>query len=223
MPTDSTPGTSERNAGPANLEAELTRSRERLRAARKEIARLVTVNGRLQEKLNEMAEREAEIRQLAYRDPLTGLPNRTLLMDRLNQELARAQRHSDTEVGLLFIDLDGFKQVNDRFGHALGDALLRRVAKRLLECTRSADTVCRYGGDEFLVILPDLEEPNAMQRAADKIRRRLAEPFWLQGHQITLSACVGSGLYPTEAADHTTLIQFADAAMYQDKRSARDI
>ena len=128
-------------------------------AARRQVSHLSETNARLSE-LADLHEREIErARYFAYHDELTGLPNRSLLLDRLNQVLAGAKRH-DRQFALLFLDLDRFKEVNDRLGHSAGDKLLRRVAERLLSCVRGGDTACRYGGDEFVLLLPEVDSEN---------------------------------------------------------------
>ena len=159
-------------------------------------------------------EREAErMRHYAYHDPLTGLPNRSLLLDRLDRALAQAARRGG-EVALLMFDLDEFKLVNDRFGHVVGDQLLQGVAERLQRSTRDADTICRYGGDEFVLLLPEADGRQGATAVALKIQTELAAPFLLDGHSITVSACIGIALYPMDGSAPSQLLQRADVAMY---------
>ncbi|HEX4781608.1 MAG TPA: GGDEF domain-containing protein [Usitatibacter sp.] len=167
-------------------------------------------------------EREAQrrIEYLAHFDTVTGLPNRALLADRLAQELARARRASQPFAVLLF-DLDGFKEVNDTWGHAAGDKVLSLVGERARKCVRASDTVGRLGGDEFLAILPETAEPGAVG-VADKLREALREPYLLEGATARLSASVGVSLHPTHGEDAESLQRAADAALYTAKRDGKD-
>jgi diguanylate cyclase (GGDEF)-like protein/PAS domain S-box-containing protein len=172
----------------------------------------------------DVTERKAAERQiefLAYRDVLTGLPNRRLLHDRFEQAVAYAERDG-SQVGLLFLDLDNFKTINDSLGHLVGDALLKEVARRLGECVRETDTISRQGGDEFLVLLPDLHGNDAITPVLSLIREKLLLPFELEGHELTTSASVGVSLYPGDGKDFDTLLRKADTAMYQTKDSGRN-
>lgn len=167
-------------------------------------------------------EREAQkrIEHLAHHDTVTGLPNRALLADRLDQEVARARRGA-AEFGLLMLDLDGFKEVNDRWGHAAGDRVLAIVGERARQCVRASDTVGRQGGDEFMAILPDTSSEGALAVAA-KIVEALAMPYPLQRGQASLSASAGVGIYPKDGADPETLMRAADAALYVAKREGKN-
>ena len=161
---------------------------------------------------------EAQVEHLAYHDALTGLPNRALLGEHLALALARADR-AGTACALLYLDLDDFKLVNDSFGHAGGDELLRQVAARLDGHCRPSDLLARQGGDEFLLLLADLDgDAGATARAAaDTLLDALGEPFRLSGEELQLSASVGLSVYPRDAVDADTLLRHADAAMYQAK------
>ncbi|BBA32572.1 hypothetical protein sS8_0607 [Methylocaldum marinum] len=159
---------------------------------------------------------EASIEYLATHDALTHLPNRTLLADRLAQALAHAKR-TDRPLALLFLDLDRFKDVNDSFGHALGDALLQSVAERLLASVREGDTVARQGGDEFLILLSDLERVEDIEVVAIKVLRSLAKPFLIDGRELFMSGSIGASVYPTDGEDMETLLKHADTAMYRTK------
>ncbi len=155
--------------------------------------------------------------QSAELDALTQLPNRTTLLDRFAQALANATRH-DARFALLFLDLDNFKQINDAYGHAFGDRVLRLVADRLVSAVRRVDTVSRHGGDEFLVLLAELNQPGDAQTVAEKLIEALGAPAELDGHVVSLMASVGIAIYPDDGDDFDTLAARADAAMYETKR-----
>lgn len=154
---------------------------------------------------------------MAQHDPLTQLPNREMLRDRLHTALARARREQ-AQLALLFIDLDKFKQVNDSLGHAHGDLLLQQVARRVRQCLREVDTVARFGGDEFVVLLEDFPSPEHAAGVAAKIQQTLGQPFDLQGHRQHVLASIGIALYPLHADDAQTLLDHADVAMYLAKQ-----
>lgn len=157
----------------------------------------------------------------AHYDALTGLPNRNLFWERLAQALLRARRDHQN-MAVLWIDLDGFKAINDRWGHAAGDELLRQVALRLNGRMRDSDTVARMGGDEFAVILSDLVEGGAAEPVAANLAVRLAEPFVLGCGTREISASIGVALYPLHAEDAETLVKYADMAMYAAKRAGKN-
>ncbi len=163
---------------------------------------------------------QERIRFLAHHDQLTGLPNRALLLDRLGFILDSARRRS-AQVALLFIDLDNFKTVNDSLGHVAGDALLRIVAARIQRLVRSTDVVSRHGGDEFLVVLPDLEPEQTPVQVADKLLAGISEPVELEGQGLSVSPSIGISVFPRDGADADTLIKNADAAMYLAKDRGR--
>ncbi|HEY8605831.1 MAG TPA: CHASE domain-containing protein [Noviherbaspirillum sp.] len=158
--------------------------------------------------------------QLALYDALTGLPNRKLLDERVGQALAKARR-SQGSIALLFIDLDRFKPVNDNFGHAYGDLLLKDVALRLQGCMRESDTASRLGGDEFVALLTDIDGEAAARKVADKILQRLTAPYEVAGHTFHISASIGAALYPQHGSDGKTLVRSADLAMYEAKNAGR--
>ena len=160
--------------------------------------------------------REEGVSFLAYHDSLTGLPNRRLLQDRLNQALYSARRR-DGKVGAMLIDLDDFKQVNDSGGHRIGDAVLREAAQRLGSCVRKSDTVARHGGDEFVILVADCRTETDCQVVAEKVLRVLAQPFEAEGNSYRLGASLGIAVFPATGADGDTLLRNADAAMYQAK------
>lgn len=158
------------------------------------------------------------IRHQALHDPLTGLPNRTLLEDRVGQALAEANRDG-RKVALLFLDLDGFKSVNDSFGHEFGDVLIRAAAARIRRSLRETDTLARMGGDEFVIVLPGVSTQGDAETACDKILRELREPLELGGRKLYVSASIGMALYPDDGAGYGALLQRADSAMYSAKAS----
>ncbi len=160
---------------------------------------------------------EEALRHQALHDALTDLPNRTLLQDRLAQALRSAQRDGHP-LALLLLDIDRFKEVNDTFGHAAGDRLLRQVGRRLRRVVRAADTVARLGGDEFAVLLPATDTGGATT-AAEKIRRALEQPVGRGGYRVSAEASIGIALYPAHGAEAATLLQHADVAMYAAKRT----
>jgi diguanylate cyclase (GGDEF)-like protein len=168
-----------------------------------------------------LKETQQELEQLASFDALTGLPNRRLLHDRLDQALLRADRHQ-VPMAVMFIDLDGFKGVNDTLGHDVGDLLLREVARRLAKCIRASDTVARFGGDEFAIVLEDAILPVDAVRIGERIVAALAVPFHLDGHRVRTAASIGIAIYPSDGADAMTLLKNADVAMYRAKRSGRN-
>ena len=171
--------------------------------------------------ITERKRREDEERFLAYHDTLTGLPNRRLLDDRLRQAVNLAQRR-DARVAVMLVDLDDFKQVNDQLGHRAGDAVLREVAQRLAGCVRKADTLARQGGDEFVVVIPDLPQAADCQVVAEKILRALAPGFRVDGSEFRIGASIGISIYPADAGDGDALLRNADAAMYRAKQLGRN-
>ena len=181
-----------------------------------QLARLSKVISRVGAKVLALEQEMAQIRHFAYHDELTGLPNRSLFLDRLSQTVAQASRRN-RQAALLLLDLDGFKSVNDRYGHVAGDQLLQRMAGRLLASTRRADTTARYGGDEFMVLLPEVEGKKSATEVAQKIHTRLTEPFVIEGHSIAVTACIGIAVYPIEGKTSAELIERADIAMYAAK------
>jgi diguanylate cyclase (GGDEF)-like protein/PAS domain S-box-containing protein len=160
---------------------------------------------------------------MAYHDILTGLPNRALFQDHLELALARARRH-ELAVAVLFLDLDDFKPVNDTHGHEVGDEVLQHVARRIRGAVRDTDLVARQGGDEFLVLLADLDPdagkpPNeVVQEASDRVANALAEPLRLRGVSLVVRASVGRALFPTDAGDARSLLRLADQDMCERKR-----
>ncbi|MDQ6645913.1 MAG: diguanylate cyclase, partial [Pseudomonadota bacterium] len=154
-------------------------------------------------------------------DVVTGAPNRALMLDRLQTALLSARRHQRC-LAVLFLDLDHFKPINDRLGHATGDEVLQIVARVIQSMLRDSDTLCRYGGDEFLVLLPEISKPADARRIAAEMLLTISEPVSVGGQMLRLSASVGISIYPQDGEDVATLINHADAAMYRHKRAKRD-
>ena len=168
----------------------------------------------------ELKRERSALERMAFFDPLTGLPNRTLLGDRLGQVLLQSKR-SGAPVALIFMDLDDFKGVNDSLGHNVGDALLKAVAKRLQSCVRASDTVARWGGDEFVVLLPSISGAEDAAGVARAILRGLREPFVLSGHRLYTGASLGVSVFPDTAGDADDLIKHADTALYRVKAEGK--
>lgn len=171
--------------------------------------------------ITERKKSEERIRHMAQHDFLTGLPNRELFGELAESALALARRHK-FRVGLVFIDLDKFKEVNDTLGHAAGDQLLREVAVRIRVAIRESDTVARIGGDEFVVLLLHLQHPEMALMAADKIRQAVCQPVVVDGQAISVSASLGIAIYPDHGPDMISLSRHADEAMYQSKARGRN-
>ena len=166
-------------------------------------------------------ERRLQMLHLAEHDALTDLPNRLLLNDRLARSIALARRYG-RRIAVLFLDCDRFKHINDTLGHSTGDQVLRAVAQRLRTCVRESDTVSRHGGDEFLILLSEVDHPDDAALIAQKIVASVAEPIIVDGHELALSASVGISIYPEDGQDAQSLIMRADAAMYHAKNSGRN-
>ena len=164
--------------------------------------------------------KEKKLNALVYHDILTGLANRELLHEHLKQELALAHRLKRL-IALLFIDLDHFKSVNDSLGHAAGDRVLKEVAARLAACTREGDIVARFGGDEFVMVLPNLSTPDSVQPIVERLLNNVSQPFEWEGRSITVKCSIGVSLYPRDGADLDTLLNKADATMYRVKQRGR--
>lgn len=158
---------------------------------------------------------------LAHHDFLTGLPNRVLLTERLIHAIGMARRHRK-QAALLFLDLDRFKAINDSFGHAVGDHLLQEVAADLVACVRATDTVCRHGGDEFVILLTEIEEIHDSAQVAEKLLARFALPRTIDGHELQVTLSIGISVYPKNGLDADNLMRSADTAMYTSKEYGRN-
>jgi diguanylate cyclase (GGDEF)-like protein/PAS domain S-box-containing protein len=163
----------------------------------------------------------ARIAFLAHHDQLTGLPNRILLADRLRVAIAHAARNK-VSCGVMFLDLDRFKNINDSLGHAVGDELLVEVSRRLRICVRDSDTVARLGGDEFVIVLPGLKIPEDAEIVAKKIQLSITAPYGLAGQEVFTSPSIGVSMFPADAKDPDALIRCADEAMYEAKQAGRN-
>lgn len=174
------------------------------------------------EDITERKAAEARIQFLAFYDALTELPHRALLQDRLGNALAEARRR-DEKVALLFLDLDRFKVINDSFGHTSGDLVLKEVANRFKECTRAQDTVARVGGDEFLIMISDVEDAAAAAIAAERVMDAMSAEFSIQGHTLAITCSIGISIFPEHGANGEDLIKNADAAMFSAKEAGRNL
>ena len=194
----------------------LLMSRRETLAAQTTIRELQETNARLSAEIAALQRKEAQALALAYFDELTGLPNRRLLQDRLHQAVAQCARQ-EKQLALLFVDLDGFKAVNDTLGHATGDRLLKRVADRIAASIREADTACRYGGDEFVIMIPSLAHSGVATAIAEKVQNCFAEPYVIDDFQIRIAASIGLALYPDHGQACEDLLKYADDSLYRAK------
>jgi diguanylate cyclase (GGDEF)-like protein len=213
----------EQNAKLLRTEAELLAANDLLEqrvAAR--TAELVRTNARLEQKIADYNQAERRIDYMAHHDALTGLPNRLLLEDRINQTIAQARRHQDEMVAQLHIDLDHFKTINDSLGERIGDRLLQAVAARLQQCTREGDSLGCLGGNAFGICLAALRGSNDAALVAGKMLEALSRPFDVEDHELHVSASIGVGLFPSDGNDASALLRAANAAMYQAKQKGRN-
>lgn len=171
--------------------------------------------------ISERKAREERMAHLAHHDHLTGLPNRHVIMDRLKSGFERAKRRK-LGLGVLFVDLDRFKPINDSYGHAVGDEVLRMVADRLLETVRKSDTVARVGGDEFIVLLEELHSVKDAELVADNIQAHLSKTMIIESHNHAIGVSIGIAVYPEHAENAVELLDQADKAMYAVKTSGRN-
>jgi diguanylate cyclase (GGDEF)-like protein len=178
-----------------------------------EVGHNITNHINVQKKLEEQKQ---HLYFMAHHDSLTGLPNRTLFLDRLEQSIKHAHRH-ERNVGVMFIDLDRFKEINDSFGHETGDKLLVQVTRRFRELLRDVDTVARLGGDEFTMIFDEIENPDELSTVAQKIIRALQEPFTIDGNELHVTSSIGISIYPLDGSTSDLLLRNADSAMYRAK------
>lgn len=161
------------------------------------------------------------LESLALHDALTGLPNRRLLMDRLSLAIAHARRNKRT-MAVMYLDLDGFKQINDTLGHDAGDTLLKMVAARLVAAVRQEDTVARLGGDEFVIALWELSHADGVAKLVSKVMQAVSQPYCIQDRGVSMTVSVGVGIYPTHGEEVETLMKSADMALYEAKRTGKN-
>lgn len=164
-------------------------------------------------RIKDLESRLHRIQLVANHDELTGLPNRRLLQDRYAQAVVRSEREGDN-VAVLFIDIDRFKRINDAFGHVLADRMLQQLALRITSCIRASDTACRYGGDEFVVLLSGNRKRAAAVATAAKIRERLSEPVFVDSRTLQVTVSIGTALYPMDGSGLSSLVMAADRHMY---------
>lgn len=223
------PGTSTADA--SALLRTLDACRLRLKSEKRINVELRLARAALTRKIASLNVALAEAHRLAYYDPLTGLPNRRLLLDRFEQASALADRRCSASaprgqrsaaLALLFLDVDDFKGINDQLGHCVGDKLLREVAARLSSSMRKSDTACRYGGDEFVVLLSEVDDEDHAASALRKITDRLALSYVIDGYSIKVTISKGMATYPGEAPSFADLLRLSDRSMFSDKRSGRD-
>jgi len=166
-------------------------------------------------------ELEAKIRYQAHHDILTGLPNRILFQDRLFQAIRAAER-DPRQIGIMFVDLDRFKRINDNLGHHIGDKLLKQASDRMKQSLRASDTIARIGGDELVVLLPEVASREDCAAIAKKISALIEKPFYIEGHELFVTCSIGISLYPDDSTDQGTLVRLADQALYKAKNAGRN-
>jgi diguanylate cyclase (GGDEF)-like protein len=208
------------NVGARSAQDEQDRSKSmasghgRSNAGQQQIDTFMDTIARLKRKVVWLEREVAQAYHFACHDQLTGLPNRRLLRDRLSQAVVQATRRQK-QVALLLLDLDGFKSVNDRLGHMIGDKLLQRIAERLISSIRGGDTACRYGGDEFVILLAEVEDAESALAVARKLHAHLTkQPYFVDEHSFAITASIGIAVHPCDGSSHEDLISRADTAMY---------
>ena len=184
------------------------------------LSAIVKALNRFQEK-QKLKQEQNNINYLAYHDQLTNLPNRQLFNDRVHQVLVQAQRNN-RKFALLFMDMDCFKAINDNHGHLVGDRVLQQVATTIFGCLRAEDTLSRYGGDEFALLLPDVIDQHSVTIVAEKILNTIRKPFHIDGLELNLRLSIGVAIYPSNGTDLDTLLKNADIAMYHVKGHHKD-
>jgi len=206
----------------ADAKRALAESRRQIHALSRQVTGLEEANARLKQVVQDLTQREAQARMNACHDELTGLPNRRELNDRLRQAMAQGARRK-RQIALLLLDLDDFKTINDELGHGRGDQVLQLVAARLLRATRDADTACRYGGDEFVILVPEIDDPRMADIVVSKLRASLSEPYEIDGFEIRMTASAGHAIYPIDGDSCDALMATADHALYRAKAAHRKV
>ena len=203
------------------VEGKVQEAAEKLSVVNLALAVEVHARHALEERLDTITQESESALHAAFHDALTGLPNRALFDNRLEHGLAQAKRHGFT-LAVMFIDLDGFKAINDKHGHSIGDAVLQSVADRLQENTRVDDTVSRYGGDEFLYLLMSIDDDKHVLQIAEKIAEAIQQPCTLSVGDVVVKSSIGISIFPKDGSSAADLIESADKAMYQAKRAKVD-
>ena len=203
------------------VEGKVQEAANKLSSVNQALALEVQARHVLEAKLDTVIREGEQALHASFHDELTGLPNRALFNDRLEHGLAQAKRHGFT-LAVMFIDLNGFKAINDKHGHAVGDALLQSVADRLQENTREDDTISRYGGDEFLYLLMSIDDDKHVLQIAEKIAAAIQKPCALSVGEVVVKSSIGISLFPRDGSTVAELIESADRAMYQAKRAKVD-
>ena len=180
-----------------------------------------TLIGTIIRDISDQKEFERHLQHTATHDALTNLPNRTLLLDRLDHSIARAQRNN-SRLGVLYIDLDNFKDINDTYGHAAGDFVLQEFTSRILGETRKSDTFARISGDEFVMLMESISDSNQVEILGEKILQLVHEPFEMNGSTFEVTLSIGVSVYPDDGGTSLRLIQQADAAMYEAKKAGKN-
>lgn len=216
------PKSSRISAGSVNLADTLAATQRQLRAALRRNSRLLTQCRHSVQELASLRSALEKAHEFARYDELTGLANRRLLLERFNQASALGKRHQQ-QLALLFLDLDDFKSINDKFGHSVGDSLIQQVATRLCTSVRASDTVCRYGGDEFVVLLSEIVKNDGALAVVEKLRGQLMMPYDVGGTSITMGLSLGVAVYPDDGDTYDDLIQQSDISMYRSKARNRPL
>lgn len=213
------PGTKLRRAMDSRS-AQLASARQQLESVMQKNDELMKRHDLLTKKVNSLNVALAKTYRFAHYDELTGLPNRRLLLERFIQAASLAMRHRQL-LALLFFDLDDFKSVNDRLGHEAGDKLLQQVAQRLSSVIRKSDSTCRYGGDEFVVLMTELDNRQQAVKKINEIRAHFVPPYVVGSHSIQLSVSIGLATYPNDSEDFNELLRMSDRSMFSDKADRR--
>jgi diguanylate cyclase (GGDEF)-like protein len=200
------------------IEGKVQDAADKLAVVNQDLQVEVEVRQQLEQQLQQVTQDEEDARHASFHDPLTGLPNRALFDNRLEHGLAQAKRH-DWTLAVMFMDLDGFKQINDVHGHDVGDIVLKTIAERLKQSTREDDTVSRHGGDEFMYLLMEIRDVQDIVQVAEKILQAIQVPCQLDVGEISIKTSIGISIYPKNGNTALDLVNSADKAMYEAKRT----